>query len=98
MSIFRAHSRPIRGTFVSFASLLFLLHCVMQSLISRLSVLKCSSEAACLMPCSPVRSWDKLYDLLGYPEAEDPESASAIIITTFTAAHQNPVIGRKISM
>ena len=42
--------------------------------------------------CSPVRSWDKLYDLLGYPEAEDPELACAIIITTFTAPHQNPVI------
>ena len=44
------------------------------------------------MPFSLIRSWDKLYDLLGYPEAEDPEVACAIIITTFTAPHQNPVI------
>ena len=44
------------------------------------------------MPASPVRSWDSLYDLIGYPEPDDPELACAIIITSFTASHQNRLI------
>ena len=44
------------------------------------------------MPASPVRSWDSLYDLIGYPEPDDPELACAIIITYFTASHQNRLI------
>ena len=44
------------------------------------------------MPLSPIRSWGALYDYLGYPEPEDPELTCAVIITTFTAPHQNPVI------
>ena len=44
------------------------------------------------MPASTVRSWDSLYELIGYPEPDDPELACAIIITSFTASHQNRLI------
>ena len=44
------------------------------------------------MPLSPIRSWGALYDYLGYPEPEDPELTCAVIISTFTAPHQNLVI------
>ena len=53
---------------------------------------KCSSVPVFSMPLSPIRSWGALYDYLGYPEPEDPELTCAVIITTFTAPHQNPVI------
>ena len=44
------------------------------------------------MSSSPIRSWGALYEFLGYPEPEDPELTRAVIITFFTASHQNPVI------
>ena len=44
------------------------------------------------MPASPVRSWDSLYDMIGYPEQDDLELACAIIITFLTASHQNRLI------
>ena len=44
------------------------------------------------MSSSPIRSWGALNEFLGYPEPEDPELTRAVIITFFTAPHQNPVI------
>ena len=44
------------------------------------------------MPASPVRSWDSLYDLICYPESDDPELACAVIIFYFEASHQNRLI------
>ena len=44
------------------------------------------------MPASPVRSWDSLYDLIGYSESDDPELACAVIINSFTASHENRLI------
>ena len=40
---------------------------------------------------SPIRSWSALYNLLGYPEPDDAELTRAVIITFFTAPHQDPV-------
>ena len=40
---------------------------------------------------SLIRSWSALYNFLGYPETEDAELTRAVIITFFTAPHQNQV-------
>ena len=40
---------------------------------------------------SPIRSWNALYNFLGYPEPDDAELTRAVIITFFTAPHQDPV-------
>ena len=40
---------------------------------------------------SLIRSWSALYNLLGYPEPDDAELTRAVIITFFTAPHQDPV-------
>ena len=40
---------------------------------------------------SLIRLWSALYNFLGYPEPEDAELTRAVIITFFTAPHQNPV-------
>ena len=40
---------------------------------------------------SPIRSRSALYNFLGYPEPEDAELTRAVIITFFTAPHQDQV-------
>ena len=40
---------------------------------------------------SPIRSWSVLYNLLGHPEPDDAELTREVIITFFTAPHQDPV-------
>ena len=40
---------------------------------------------------SPIRSWSALYNFLGYPEPEDSELTRSVIITYFTAPHQDQV-------
>ena len=40
---------------------------------------------------SPIRSWSSLYNFLGYPEPDDAELTRSVIITFFTAPHQDPV-------
>ena len=42
------------------------------------------------MARSFIRSWNELYRLVGYAEADDPESARAAIVTNFVSSHQNP--------
>ena len=44
------------------------------------------------MARSSIRSWNELYRLVGYAEADDPESARAAIVTNFVSSHQNPQI------
>ena len=44
------------------------------------------------MARSPVRSWNELYRILGYAEADDPEVARAAIFTNFVSSHQNALI------
>ena len=39
-----------------------------------------------------IRSWNELYRLVGYAEADDPELARAAIVTNFVSSHQNPLI------
>ena len=44
------------------------------------------------MARSLVRSWNELYKILGYAEADDPEVARAAIFTNFVSSHQNALI------
>ena len=44
------------------------------------------------MARSSIRSWNELYRLVGYAEADDPELARAAIVTNFVSSHQNPLI------
>ena len=44
------------------------------------------------MADAAIRTWDRLYNILGYPGTNDPEMACAVIITAFTAPHQNSFI------
>ena len=40
---------------------------------------------------APIRTWSALYNVLGYPEPDDPELTRTIIITYFIASHQDQV-------
>ena len=53
-------------------------------------VIRLKCRFASSMP-SPIRSWSALCNFLGYPEPEDAELTRAVIITFFTAPHQNQV-------
>ena len=44
------------------------------------------------MARSSIRSWNELYRILGYAEADDPELARAAIFTNFVSSHQNALI------
>ena len=44
------------------------------------------------MTASPVRTWDRLYNQVGYRGTNDPELACAVIITALIALHQNRLI------
>ena len=44
------------------------------------------------MARSPVRSWNELYSILGYAEADEPELARFVIFTSFATSHQNAII------
>ena len=44
------------------------------------------------MTASPVRTWDRLYNQVGYRGTNDPELACAVIITALTAPNQNRLI------
>ena len=50
----------------------------------------CQTRSA--MVRSSVRSWNELYRILGYAEADDPELARAAIFTNFVSSHQNALI------
>ena len=39
-----------------------------------------------------MRTWDRLYDQIGYPGSNEPEAACAIIITACITPHQNRLI------
>ena len=51
-----------------------------------------SSKSVSAMARSPVRSWNELYNMICYAEADEPELARSIIITKFTTSHQNAII------
>ena len=44
------------------------------------------------MADSPVRTWDRLYNQVGFRGTNDPELACAVIITAFIAPHKNSFI------
>ena len=44
------------------------------------------------MTVPPVRTWDRLYSQVGYLGTNDPEAVCAVIITAFTAPHQDRLI------
>ena len=44
------------------------------------------------MTASPVRTWDRLYNQVGFRGTNDPELACAVTITALTAPHQNRFI------
>ena len=50
----------------------------------------CQTRSAMVRSC--VRSWNELYRILGYAEADDPELARAAIFTNFVSSHQNAFI------
>ena len=44
------------------------------------------------MTVPPVLTWDRLYSQVGYLGTNDPDEACAVIITAFTASHQDRII------
>ena len=48
------------------------------------------------MARSPVRSWNELYSILGYAEADEPELARSVIFTNSAISHQNAIIAAEI--
>ena len=51
-----------------------------------------SSKSVAAIARSAVRSWNELYTMICYAEADEPESARSSIITNFTTSHQNAII------